>query len=208
MHPDIYAEYEKILDARKDRIGKRVLEVGAVPGSDSLLNLPAFSGGKELIGINLDAGDSYDLSEDESINEFRIIRANANNMDCFKTDYFDTVVCNALLEHDMYFWKTIAEIKRVAKPGALVVIGAPGFDDLENIRLSDEKDRFRRRVIDDNQRLFRGTPVIKVHCWPGDYYRFSPQAFKDVVFENMSDVEVYSMLIPPRIIGIGYNNQA
>ncbi len=48
-------------------------------------------------------------------------------MECFCDARFDVVLCNAVIEHDRYFWKTIEEIKRVAKPGGLVVIGAPGY---------------------------------------------------------------------------------
>jgi hypothetical protein len=55
------------------------------------------------------------------------------------------------------------------------------------------------------ERVVGGIPTLWVHNFPGDYYRFSIQAFKDVIFEGMKDVKVYSILIPPRIIGIGYN---
>lgn len=48
-------------------------------------------------------------------------------MDCFEDQKFDAVLCNAVLEHDKYFWKTIAEIKRVTKPDGLIVIGTPGY---------------------------------------------------------------------------------
>ena len=40
---------------------------------------------------------------------------------------FDAVVCNAMLEHDKHFWKTIEEIHRVSRPGAIIAIGVPGY---------------------------------------------------------------------------------
>jgi hypothetical protein len=42
-----------------------------------------------------------------------------------------------------------------------------------------------------------------MHYYPGDYYRFSPQAFKEVFFEGMDAVEIRIILSPPRIIGWG-----
>jgi len=47
--------------------------------------------------------------------------------------------------------------------------------------------------------------MLRIHNWSGDYYRFSPQAYKDVIFDGMKVVEVYSIMVPPRISGIGYN---
>ncbi len=202
MRPEIFQEFEKILSNRE--IGKSVLEIGATPTSDSLLNAKALSKASELIGINLDGGASYKKRQEDSVlrNEYQIIKANANNMTCFNDSKFDTVLCNSVFEHDRYFWKTVSEIRRVAKEGALVVIGAPGYDNLKNVRLNNIRHKERGQLLN---KIGIGTPVLNIHNWPGDYYRFSPQSFKEVIFEGMREVEVYSMMIPPRIIGIGYN---
>lgn len=42
-----------------------------------------------------------------------------------------------------------------------------------------------------------------MHATPGDYYRFSPQAFREVFFKGTDDVEVRTIMLPPRIIGAG-----
>ena len=117
------------------------------------------------------------------------------------------VLCNALLEHDKYFWKTIAEIKRVTKPGGLIVIGTPGYTHLKAEKV---KSVFRKipgvrklQSADRLDALFRATITFEVHNFPGDYYRFSEQTFKDVFFDGMKDVEVSSLMVPPRIIGAG-----
>ena len=57
----------------------------------------------------------------------------------------------------------------------------------------------RRRL----EHLFASTLTLHVHNYPGDYYRFSPQAFREVFFEGMQDVEIFPLLTPPRIIGSG-----
>ena len=55
--------------------------------------------------------------------------------------------------------------------------------------------------------LFKGTTTLHIHNWPGDYYRFSPQCYREVLLEGMDNVHVYSVMIPPRIVGIGYVNK-
>jgi SAM-dependent methyltransferase len=193
MHPIVYAEFEKIC-ARRNARGS-VLEVGALPTSSSLLNMKLLEKATEKIGINLEGPAKY--------NDFCIIKGNANDMSCFENSRFDTVLCNAVLEHDKYFWKTVSEIKRVAKPGGLIVIGTPGytrFGVLERIEKMFSKIPFMSRHADF---LCSTTVTFKVHDDPGDYYRFSPQAFRSVFFDGMKEVEIRSVMVPPRIIGSG-----
>jgi len=197
MHPRIYREFETICSER--RINGSVLEVGAVPSSTSLLCMKALEGATEKTGIN--------LSGPAEFGGFRIIGGNANCMACFEADRFDAVLCNAVLEHDKYFWKTIAEIKRVTRPGGTIVIGTPGYRYLRPERAKI----FLRKIpligsLISNEYLnffFTATFTFQIHDAPGDYYRFSPQAFKEVFFDGMDDVEVRSIMLPPRIIGVG-----
>jgi SAM-dependent methyltransferase len=202
MHRRIYQEFEQICTERGVR--GSVLEVGAVPLDESLLCMKALSGAAEKVGIDLDGPHEY--------KDFKIVKGNGNSMDCFPNDRFDTVVCNATLEHDKYFWKTLAEIKRVARPGALIVIGVPGFDKL---RAEKIKAILRRTpivsLLDKHEHfnmLFTATVTYGVHNWPGDYYRFSPQAVREVFLEGLEQTEVRSIMSPPRLIGIGYKPKA
>jgi len=60
------------------------------------------------------------------------------------------------------------------------------------------------RNLSTNQYLnlfFTATITFQIHDAPGDYYRFSPQAFKEVLFEDFDNVEVHEIMLPPRIIG-------
>ena len=156
----------------------------------------------EKIGINL-AGP-------HECKDFRILQGNANSMVCFEDSRFDTVLCNATLEHDRYFWKTVAEMKRVTKPGGLIAIGAPGYDRLlleelkRPLRVLLKIPLIRHVFAHENLSwLFRGTLTVETHDAPGDYYRFSPQTFKEVLFEGMREVEVHSVMVPPIIIASG-----
>jgi SAM-dependent methyltransferase len=198
--PRVYEEFERICTQRG--VQGAVLEVGAIPSDQSLLCMQALSGATERIGINLDGPHEY--------RGFRILKGNANCMDCFVDNRFDAVLCNAVLEHDKHFWKAIAEMKRVTRPGGLIAIGAPAYG-----RLLPERDGRPRRVSRRHpivRRAFshgllfclsRGTLTVRVHNAPGDYYRFSAQAFREVFFDGMHSVQVRSLMMPPILIGSG-----
>jgi SAM-dependent methyltransferase len=191
MHKAVYRAYSRIVP----ELTGSVLEVGAVPSKDSLLCLPQLKNA-ERVGLNIDGPHEYD--------GFRIVAGNANSMP-FEDDCFDLVLCNAMIEHDPFFWKTIAEIKRVARPGGLIIVGAPGYKKMFT-------DRYRRNLgyilfpLNNNSflnALFTATITFQVHNDPGDFYRFSEQAFRQVIMDGLTDVTVKSIMLPPRVIGVG-----
>jgi SAM-dependent methyltransferase len=197
MHTKVYKEFERICS--EQTITESVLEIGATPDDDTLLGMDALACAKEKIGLNLDGPYQCD--------NFRIIKGNSNDMSCFEDNRFDAILCNAVLEHDKYFWNSLAEIRRVAKPGALVVIGTPGYRQFGAGKL---KGMLRRipllNLLQVNTYLnvlFTATITLQIHNAPGDYYRFSPQAFREIFFAGMRNVEVRSVMWPPRIIGSG-----
>lgn len=177
MHKRVFQEFEQICSRRM--IEGSVLEIGATPDDSSLLNLRSLASVNEKIGINLDGPFTH--------KDFSILKVNSNNMTCFENDRFDACLCNSVLEHDKYFWKTLSEIRRVTRPGGLIVLGTPGY--------SESPFGF----------LTKATITLKVHNYPRDYYRFSLQAFEDIFFEKMSGVEIHTIMRPPRIIGAGIN---
>ena len=198
MHKRIHQEFERICSKRN--ITGSVLEVGSLPNDRSLLCMKSLDGASEKVGINLNGPYEF--------RDFRIHKGNANDMECFEDERFDLVLCNAMLEHDPYFWKSIAEIKRVTRPGGLVIIGVPGYKrsgTINKIQKTLDKIPVIRKLEDSRlfNFLFTGTLTFKVHSAPGDYYRFSPQAIKKVFFEGMDNVHVWSIMQPPRLIGIG-----
>lgn len=182
----MFNAFEEICSSRG--ISGAVLEIGATPDPTTLLNLPSLAGAREKIGIN--------RSGESRCDGFVILKVDANDMSCFPDQRFDVVLCNAVLEHDPYFWKTLAEIRRVMRIGGLVVIGAPGYGHLPR------HSRFRRLLA----RVWpapHATLTFPVHNFPGDYYRFSEQAFREVLFAGMRNVTVRTVMNPPRLIGAG-----
>ena len=191
LNPKIFREFEHICATNK-RDCASVLEVGAVPRDDTLLNLPCLVGVNEKFGLNLIDPTTY--------KDFQILQGNANSMDCFEDCRFDMVLCNAVLEHDKYFWKTTAEINRVTKPSGLIVIGIPAY-----IR-PGRVNRFFRSILKRlpfTQPLTNSTSVFRHHESPGDYYRFSEAAVREVMLAGLLNITTHSVLSPPRIIGYG-----
>lgn len=195
MHPAVFNVFEEICRARN--ICGAVLEIGATPDESALLNLPSLAGAKEKTGINKSGKSRF--------KDFEILEVDANDMSCFPDQRFDAVLCNAVLEHDRFFWKTLMEIRRVVRARGLVVIGTPGFKQLpfeaKLRRWLARFSRFSRRS--DGWPLQHSTLTLGVHNFPGDYYRFSEQTFREVFFEGMTDVVIRTVLVPPRIIGAG-----
>lgn len=156
---------------------ERALEVGGLMGADSLLRFPELAGAERYC-LNL-----VELPSEDGITA---VVGNANDMrDVFKDDMFDLVVCSATLEHDKRFWLSVAEMRRVLKPGGLLIISVPGY------------------VKDEERDQGRATHTYRVH-YSFDYYRFSEQAVREVFFEGMRRVRVKPVMFPPRIFGHGY----
>jgi SAM-dependent methyltransferase len=189
MPPQIYKKFEEIISQFDV---SRVLEIGAVPSTQSLLTSHCLVSA-EKVGLNLVAGRFRD---------FEIVEGNTNNMDFLSDASFDCVLCNAVLEHDKYFWKSISEMKRVLAPGGLLAIGTPSYRNFsfhgftKFIKGANRMSSFLR--------LF--TFCARVHNAPGDYYRFSEQTFAELFFEGFCKVKIESLLIPPITVGYGLKN--
>jgi len=172
-------------------VGGRVLEIGAIPSDKSLLTLPALRG-CERIGVNIEGDVSFD--------GFPIIACNSNDMPMFADGHFDCVLTNATIEHDPFFWKTCAEVRRVLRPGGVAVIGGPGFTMETSTQALGLKSPWQGQADLEWEKC---AVTYRYHTAPDDYYRFSPSAFRDVVFEGFSDVTITSLMVPPRLIGHG-----
>jgi SAM-dependent methyltransferase len=175
VSPKVKARFHAII--RRSGISpERALEVGGLMGEDSLLRFPELAGAERYC-LNL-----VDLPSD---GEVRAVKGNANDMADFKSNWFDLVLCCSTLEHDKRFWLSVEEMRRVLRPGGLLVIGVPGY------------------VKDVERDQGRSTLTYRVH-YRFDYYRFSEQAVREVFFEGMERVRVRAMMTPPRLIGHGW----
>jgi SAM-dependent methyltransferase len=199
MHAAVFSTFNAICWAQA--ASGAVLEVGAVPSPDTLLMLPALAAARERVGVNLE--------QPSEIGGCPILQADAHNLSCFETGHFDVVLCNSVLEHDATFWLSLAEIRRVAKPGGLVVIGVPGY-------ALPEAGQWRYLAIclarlpllmnswkTAAEAYLASTPVLGLHDYPRDYYRFSEQACKDILLGGLESIEIRRVLSPPRFVAAG-----
>lgn len=196
MSPEVYRLFAEIV-AREPFSGP-VLEVGAVPGPDSLLNLPALSGIPQKTGLNLELFPST--------GSIRMVARNANRMEMFADGTFGCVLCNSTLEHDARFWETLAEIRRVTASGGLIVIGVPGFRGMGPRFLAPPRSllglgfALLARLI-PGEALRAGTVTLGEHLYPGDYYRFTEQAVREVFLQDLVNPQCRCLMTPPRIVG-------
>lgn len=72
----------------------------------------------------------------------------------FDDGEFGVVISTEMLEHDTRPWKSVAEMARVLRPGGILILTARGYD-------------------------HRG--CFPVHDYPGDYWRFSIGAFRELL---------------------------
>lgn len=94
---------------RNLNLSGKILEVGSYDVNGSVREF--FD---DYIGIDMRIGPNVDIVADASDIPF------VNNM-------FDNVLCLEMLEHDLTFWKSIEEMKRVLKPGGKLIITARGI---------------------------------------------------------------------------------
>ena len=198
MSPEVYQAFEKVL--KEAGLSRSVLEVGAVPGPLNLLEMECLRKIPERVGVNLEKpaqGEGW-----------KIIQGDSRAMDFFKDASFEAVLCNSTLEHDPYFWKTLAEMRRVAAPGGLMVLGVPGFAGM-GLRALAPRSRLLRALlrgaawIARDESLASGSLTLGEHFFPGDYYRFTEQAMREVLLEGLVGVEVRKIMSPTRWIGWG-----
>ncbi len=186
LHPRIYKHYLSL--AEKYQMKGPFLEIGASPGPNSILAGAYFQGKPGRVSINL--GDR-EMSDDGSGHKIEFVRANSNDMrNEFADNSFGTVLSNAVIEHDKYFWRSIEEIKRVLTPGGIMAIGAPGYIAQKHLK---------KVVLAEN--LDHATVTYNVHVQP-DYWRFSVKAFKDVICEGMEILEIQALMRVPIIVAV------
>lgn len=196
MHPTVNRAFEE--NCEPAGINGPVLEVGAWPGADALLNMPCLRHLPERVGLNLEGADCGD---------FRIVQGNANEMTAFTDGRFPAVLSNATLEHDRDFWKTFSEIHRVTAPGGLIAIGVPGHagmglhTDAPRSLFGRVMKAFTRSRYADL--VLASTLTLGVHNLPGEDYRFSEQAVREVFMGGLAGVQTRLVLNPPRVIGWG-----
>src|ERR1035441_8400096 len=200
--------HRAVLDAYLDAFlrfpppGPDVLELGSIEWTAKRFRA-ALPTETRYLGINLEGDAEGD--------GWRIVQGTANDLDLEDASQ-DAVICNAMLEHDPAFWRSVSEAKRVLRPGGLFYLGVPGFSTTVSrvarvgMRLEVWLDQmgWGGRIV--RSRLLGSlvsTRTFPFHEYPGDYWRFSLEATRSVLLANLEVLELREVHYPPRILGVG-----
>jgi SAM-dependent methyltransferase len=197
MIGSVYALFDLLCQQHGAR--GNVLEVGAMPQADTLLTLPSLQACTMRVGVNAELAGS--------VAGGAILRGDGHHLSMFADDTFDVVLSNATLEHDPAFWLTLQAMRRVLKAGGLLIIGVPGYGAPRNParRVAARVGRAwgSLPLAAPLQAFGAGTPTLVPHDFPGDYYRFSAQAMREVLLAGTEVLTVASVAMPPRLVGAG-----
>lgn len=181
MSPKVYQKFEEIVDEFFDgKTPGSVVELGAYRWS--LLAINKFADSRR-VAVNL----SFSGADRDKLKSYEMVETNINNLP-FRDEEFDCVLSCSVFEHDKYFWKSLSEVSRVIKRGGLFVVGLPVYTSLKTD-------------------YFNTTLTYNVHgkSYNADFYRFSEQSMREVIFEGFNVVKtVYVRKYPnPYIVMAG-----
>ncbi len=163
MSPKVFAAFAEILEKRfRPSAGCSVLEIGA--GAWTLLAIPLLKRARK-VALNLRFNDPAKLAE-----EAKLVVGNSNALG-FPDESFDCVMSCSAMEHDPYFWRTVAETKRVLKKDGVFVVGVPIY-----------------RTLPTDYRHTTLTYARHGLAYNADFYRFSEQAVREIFFEGYAAV--------------------
>jgi SAM-dependent methyltransferase len=187
MSPKIFASFEQIVaEYFACRTPRAALEVGA--GNYTLLSIPPFRESRR-VALNMlpFTNPSPELQKCE------MVVGNSNQLTQFADGEFDCVLSCSVLEHDKFFWRSVAEMRRILAPNGLLAVGVPIYmtlpTDVKNTTLT-----FRRHGL----------------AYNADYYRFSEQCVREVVLDGLTPVrEVLARRYPnPYLVASGFKRAA
>jgi ubiquinone/menaquinone biosynthesis C-methylase UbiE len=163
MSPKVFACFEQVAtEYFGQRRPRSVLEVGA--GNSTLLSITAFRQSRR-VALNM----LPFTNPSPELRQCELVVGNSNNLSQFNDGEFDCVMSCSVLEHDKFFWRSVAEIRRILAPGGLFVVGVPIYMTLPT-DVMDTTLTFRRHGLH----------------YDADFYRFSEQCVREVVLEDLS----------------------
>ena len=163
MSPRVFATFADLAARRLvERPIAAVLEVGMT--AKTLLAIATFAGARK-VALNM----RFDNPASDRDQIERVI-GNCNQLE-FADESFDCVVSSSTLEHDKYFWRSTAEIRRVLKPGGYFIVGVPIYMTLWIDRAFTTLTYARHGL-----------------GYNADFYRFSEQAVRELFFEGYAAV--------------------
>jgi SAM-dependent methyltransferase len=210
MHQRVLDAWLEIFD-RFPPPGPVTIELGASETPQESLLAPLHRRNPEgrYIGVNL----KYSAEAQGRGGPYELLESNANDLAAIDDESIDAVVTNAMLEHDEAFWLSLAEVRRVLRPGGLFYVGVPGYSSdpttaQRSLRVASRSRVGRQPLVRDGLRrlrheVFGGTPTMVFHAAPDDFWRFSEQAVRRIFLKDMECLTFVSVMRPPRFLAVG-----
>jgi SAM-dependent methyltransferase len=165
---------------RADVLGRRVLEVGALDVNGSVRGDVVALGPAEYVGIDIRPGPGVDVICDAGDLVAR-----------FGENAFDVVISTELLEHAADWRRIVSNIKRVTKPGGLLIVSTRSYGVDFHRRPFD----YWRYEKEDFAAIFADVEVEDLQLDPTDP-GLLVKARKPLRFveRDLSDMALYSIL--------------
>lgn len=197
MHPDVRRAFADIIS--KLPAPHRVIEIGQDRAHAALIDLPQLEKVAERVAAGFNAGGT--------VPGISYLTASAHDLAVCPDGHFDLLLCNSMLEHDPHFWCSLAEMRRITKPGGYMVIGVPGFGAMTGPRRGWRRLAHGLIAGRNVDAAAASTPTLGLHAFPDDFYRFSRSAVDKVLLAGCSERQVIEVMSPPRLIGVGQRAQ-
>lgn len=160
MHPSVMQFLRDHVEEAEIR-GKELLEIGAQDVNGSPRQVLAGYQPKKYIGIDYGPGKGVDLVMDvKDVTSY------------FGLDWFDVVVSTEMLEHAEDWRTAVDQMKRVLRPGGLLVLTArgPGF------MYHGYPHDYWRYTVEDFKKIFSDMWILHLgpdtdHCSPGVFLK-------------------------------------
>ncbi len=172
---------------KDDIAGKRVIELGACEVNGSLRPLLESYGPAEYVGVDIASGPGVD-----------IVCPVEDIFDKFQPESFDVVVSTEMLEHVRDWRLAISNIKRLCKPGGIILLTTRSQGFIYHAHPYD----FWRYQPEDMKKIFADCEIIKLQSDPQlTHAGVFIKARKPIGFQetDLADIELYSITEGKRV---------
>lgn len=170
---------------KEDITGKDVLEVGAYNVNGSIRSIIGLLNPKKYVGVDISMGPGVDMICDVS-----------QLVDTFGEKSFDIVIATELMEHVRNWKGAISNIKRVCKPGGLVIITTRSYGFGFHAYPYD----FWRYEEGDMKEIFSDFDIITLQKDAESPGIFITARRKETLSEkNLDSISLFSMVLGKRV---------